>query len=208
MKFQALEMNCYVLKMRFCYFNKGQKKLHQNETLILLLCKKSCRRCGLNLNVGEKKPQNTKKKLSIFKPVSSCDVSSVRISRERKLLVYKLRKEWSDLEAECLSLKNENILLASELQRQEKELHSSQKQSLALTSDLSVLEMTRKQLENQVGSLKEQHQRDAASLKTLLSEAENQAKDVQKEYEKTQTVLSELKLGTRLAAARSPPART
>ncbi|XP_039402568.1 sarcolemmal membrane-associated protein isoform X13 [Mauremys reevesii] len=106
----------------------------------------------------------------------------------------KLRKEWSDLEAECLSLKNENTLLASELQRQEKELHSSQKQSLALTSDLSVLEMTRKQLENQVGSLKEQHQRDAASLKTLLSEAENQAKDVQKEYEKTQTVLSELKL--------------
>uniref|UniRef100_A0A674JCP5 Sarcolemma associated protein n=1 Tax=Terrapene triunguis TaxID=2587831 RepID=A0A674JCP5_9SAUR len=106
----------------------------------------------------------------------------------------KLRKEWSDLEAECLSLKNENTLLASELQRQEKELHSSQKQSLALTSDLSVLEMTRKQLENQMGSLKEQHQRDAASLKTLLSEAENQAKDVQKEYEKTQTVLSELKL--------------
>ncbi|XP_044879884.1 sarcolemmal membrane-associated protein isoform X4 [Mauremys mutica] len=106
----------------------------------------------------------------------------------------KLRKEWSDLEAECFSLKNENTLLASELQRQEKELHSSQKQSLALTSDLSVLEMTRKQLENQVGSLKEQHQRDAASLKTLLSEAENQAKDVQKEYEKTQTVLSELKL--------------
>ncbi|KAG6939403.1 sarcolemma associated protein [Chelydra serpentina] len=106
----------------------------------------------------------------------------------------KLRKEWSDLEAVCLSLKNENTLLASELQRQEKELHSSQKQSLALTSDLSVLEMTRKELENQVGSLKEQHQRDAASLKTLLSEAENQAKDVQKEYEKTQTVLSELKL--------------
>ncbi|KAM7170753.1 sarcolemmal membrane-associated protein isoform 2-T3 [Macrochelys suwanniensis] len=106
----------------------------------------------------------------------------------------KLRKEWRDLEAVCLSLKNENTLLASELQRQEKELHSSQKQSLALTSDLSVLEMTRKELENQVGSLKEQHQRDAASLKTLLSEAENQAKDVQKEYEKTQTVLSELKL--------------
>ncbi|XP_043375916.1 sarcolemmal membrane-associated protein isoform X20 [Dermochelys coriacea] len=106
----------------------------------------------------------------------------------------KLRKEWSDLEAVCHSLKNENTLLASELQRQEKELHSSQKQSLALTSDLSVLEMTRKELENEVGSLKEQNQRDAASLKTLLSEAENQAKDVQKEYEKTQTVLSELKL--------------
>ncbi|XP_066899933.1 sarcolemmal membrane-associated protein isoform X28 [Kogia breviceps] len=106
----------------------------------------------------------------------------------------KLRKEWNVLEAECHSLKKENVLLSSELQRQEKELHNSQKQSLELTSDLSILQMTRKELENQVGSLKEQHLRDSADLKTLLSKAENQAKDVQKEYEKTQTVLSELKL--------------
>ncbi|XP_049719482.1 sarcolemmal membrane-associated protein isoform X6 [Elephas maximus indicus] len=106
----------------------------------------------------------------------------------------KLRKEWKVLETECHSLKKENVLLSSELQRQEKELHNSQKQSLELTSDLSILQMTRKELENQVGSLKEQHLRDSADLKTLLSKAENQAKDVQKEYEKTQTVLSELKL--------------
>ncbi|KAM6170376.1 sarcolemmal membrane-associated protein isoform 3-T3 [Rhynchocyon petersi] len=106
----------------------------------------------------------------------------------------KLRKEWKILETECHSLKKENVLLSSELQRQEKELHNSQKQSLELTSDLSILQMTRKELENQVGSLKEQHLRDSADLKTLLSKAENQAKDVQKEYEKTQTVLSELKL--------------
>ncbi|XP_049632123.1 sarcolemmal membrane-associated protein isoform X8 [Suncus etruscus] len=106
----------------------------------------------------------------------------------------KLRKEWNVLETECRSLKKENVLLSSELQRQEKELHNSQKQSLDLTSDLSMLQMTRKELENQVGSLKEQHLRDSADLKTLLSKAENQAKDVQKEYEKTQTVLSELKL--------------
>ncbi|XP_054935679.1 sarcolemmal membrane-associated protein isoform X45 [Physeter macrocephalus] len=106
----------------------------------------------------------------------------------------KLRKEWNVLDAECRSLKKENVLLSSELQRQEKELHNSQKQSLELTSDLSILQMTRKELENQVGSLKEQHLRDSADLKTLLSKAENQAKDVQKEYEKTQTVLSELKL--------------
>ncbi|XP_062971271.1 sarcolemmal membrane-associated protein isoform X6 [Cynocephalus volans] len=106
----------------------------------------------------------------------------------------KLRKEWNVLEAECHSLKKENVLLSSELQRQEKELHNSQKQSLELTSDLSILQMTRKELENQVGSLKEQHLRDSTDLKTLLSKAENQAKDVQKEYEKTQTVLSELKL--------------
>ncbi|XP_075844955.1 sarcolemmal membrane-associated protein isoform X15 [Microtus pennsylvanicus] len=106
----------------------------------------------------------------------------------------KLKKEWNVLETECRSLKKENVLLSSELQRQEKELHNSQKQSLELTSDLSILQMTRKELENQVGSLKEQHLRDSADLKTLLSKAENQAKDVQKEYEKTQTVLSDLKL--------------
>ncbi|KAM6247709.1 sarcolemmal membrane-associated protein isoform 21-T21 [Spheniscus humboldti] len=105
----------------------------------------------------------------------------------------KLKAEWSALEAECVTLRKENTLLTSELQRQEKELSSSQKQSLALTSDISVLEMSRKELENQMGSLREKHQRDAASLKSQLSEAESQAKDVQKEYERTQTVLSELK---------------
>ncbi|XP_005077729.1 sarcolemmal membrane-associated protein isoform X10 [Mesocricetus auratus] len=105
-----------------------------------------------------------------------------------------LKEEWNQLETERRSLKKENALLSSELQRQEKELHNSQKQSLELTSDLSILQMTKKELEDQVGSLKEQHLRDSADLKTLLSKAENQAKDVQKEYEKTQTVLSELKL--------------
>ncbi|XP_071611988.1 sarcolemmal membrane-associated protein isoform X13 [Heliangelus exortis] len=105
----------------------------------------------------------------------------------------KLKAEWSALEAECVTLRKKNTLLTSELQRQEKELSSSQKQSLALTSDISVLEMSRKELENQMGSLREKHQRDADSLKSQLSEAESQAKDVQKEYERTQTVLSELK---------------
>ncbi|XP_053932154.1 sarcolemmal membrane-associated protein isoform X20 [Cuculus canorus] len=105
----------------------------------------------------------------------------------------KLKAEWSALEAECATLRKENTLLTSEIQRQEKELSSSQKQSLALTSDISVLQMSRKELENEMGSLREKHQRDAASLKSQLSEAESQAKDVQKEYERTQTVLSELK---------------
>eukprot|EP00076_Gallus_gallus_P025820 XP_015148508.1 sarcolemmal membrane-associated protein isoform X6 [Gallus gallus] len=105
----------------------------------------------------------------------------------------KLKAEWSVLEAECVTLRKENTSLASELQRQEKELSSSQKQSLALTSNISVLEMSRKELEDQMGSLREKHQQDAASLKSQLSEAESQAKDVQKEYERTQTVLSELK---------------
>uniref|UniRef100_A0A8B9RUP5 Sarcolemmal membrane-associated protein n=1 Tax=Accipiter nisus TaxID=211598 RepID=A0A8B9RUP5_9AVES len=103
----------------------------------------------------------------------------------------KLKAEWCALEAECVTLRKENTMLTSELQRQEKELSSSQKQSLALTSDISVLEMSRKELENQMGSLREKHQRDAASLKSQLSEAESQAKDVQKEV--TQNIISVLR---------------
>ncbi|XP_051835584.1 sarcolemmal membrane-associated protein isoform X11 [Antechinus flavipes] len=106
----------------------------------------------------------------------------------------KLRKDWSILEAECHSLKKENVSLSSELQRQEKELHSSQKQSLELSSNVSVLEKTRRELESQVGSMQEQHHRDSASWKTLLSKAESEAREVQKEYERTQSQLSELEV--------------
>ena len=41
--------------------------------------------------------------------------------------------------------------------------------------------MSRKELEDQMGSLREKHQQDAASLKSQLSEAESQASDVRKE---------------------------
>ncbi|XP_062356877.1 sarcolemmal membrane-associated protein isoform X21 [Cinclus cinclus] len=122
-----------------------------------------------------------------------CEQQQQEEASRLKAELEKLKAEWIALEAECVKLRKENISLTSELQRQEKELSSSQKQSLALTSDLSVLEMSRKELENQMGSLREKHQRDAASLKTQLSEAESQAKDFQKEYERTQTVLCELK---------------
>ncbi|NXH62380.1 SLMAP protein, partial [Rhabdornis inornatus] len=122
-----------------------------------------------------------------------CEQQQQEEASRLKAELEKLKAEWIALEAECVKLKKENTSLTSELQRQEKELSSSQKQSLALTSDISVLEMSRKELENQMGSLREKHQRDAASLKTQLSEAESQAKDFQKEYERTQTVLSELK---------------
>ncbi|XP_056357943.1 sarcolemmal membrane-associated protein isoform X18 [Oenanthe melanoleuca] len=122
-----------------------------------------------------------------------CEQQQQEEASRLKAELEKLKAEWIALEAECVKLRKENTSLTSELQRQEKELSSSQKQSLALTSDISVLEMSRKELENQMGSLREKHQRDAASLKTQLSEAESQAKDFQKEYERTQTVLSELK---------------
>ncbi|XP_069062576.1 sarcolemmal membrane-associated protein isoform X2 [Pleurodeles waltl] len=106
----------------------------------------------------------------------------------------KLRGDCIALQSECLSMKKEKILLTEEMKRQAGELHSSQKQSLQLTSDLSVLEMTRKELEDQVGSLKEESQREAFSLKTQLIQAENQAKDIHEKFENTQTLLCELKV--------------
>ncbi|XP_029456805.1 sarcolemmal membrane-associated protein isoform X11 [Rhinatrema bivittatum] len=108
--------------------------------------------------------------------------------------VEKLRKECRVLQADCLSLQNENASLTEELNRQSKDLLSSQKQSQELASDLCILNTSRKELENQVGSLKEQNQRDAANLKCQLKEAEVRAKDIQKEYEHTQNLLSELKV--------------
>ncbi|PIO28196.1 hypothetical protein AB205_0073990, partial [Aquarana catesbeiana] len=70
----------------------------------------------------------------------------------------------------------------------------SQKQSQDLTSNLGVLEITRKELEKQVGSLKEQSQREATDLKTHLKEAENRVHSIQQEYADTQNKLSELKV--------------
>ncbi|XP_008580963.1 PREDICTED: sarcolemmal membrane-associated protein [Galeopterus variegatus] len=121
-------------------------------------------------------------------------------ARDEILLLHQAaEKAASERDTDIASLQEELKKVRAELERWRKaaseyETPHSQKQSLELTSDLSILQMTRKELENQVGSLKEQHLRDSTDLKTLLSKAENQAKDVQKEYEKTQTVLSELKL--------------
>ncbi|XP_053324961.1 sarcolemmal membrane-associated protein isoform X4 [Spea bombifrons] len=105
-----------------------------------------------------------------------------------------LRQNVRSLEAECLSLQKENGQLSEECQRIELELHSSRKQSLDLTGDISVLQTTRKELESQVGSLKEQNQREAASLKSQLKEAEKRVLGVQREFDDTQAKLSELKV--------------
>ncbi|XP_040262773.1 sarcolemmal membrane-associated protein isoform X3 [Bufo bufo] len=106
----------------------------------------------------------------------------------------KLRKSVTSLEGECSSLQKENAALTGECQRIECELHSSQQQSVDLSSNLSVLESTRKNLESQVGCMKEQSQREADNLKVQLKEAEKRVLNVQQEYENTQVKLSELKV--------------
>ncbi|KAM4023416.1 sarcolemmal membrane-associated protein isoform 5-T5 [Anomaloglossus baeobatrachus] len=105
-----------------------------------------------------------------------------------------LRKSVTSLEAECSSLQKENAALTGQCQRIEGELRSSQKQSLGLSSDLSVLESTRKELESQVGCIKEQSQREATNLKVQLKEAEKRMLNIQQEYEHSQAKLSELKV--------------
>ncbi|XP_011802690.1 PREDICTED: sarcolemmal membrane-associated protein-like [Colobus angolensis palliatus] len=79
----------------------------------------------------------------------------------------KLRKEWNALETECHSLKRENVLLSSELQRQEKELHKIPLVELPSCGSASQLPEWRNKCFGTQGRL---------------------------DYEKTQTVLSELKL--------------
>ncbi|XP_075039373.1 sarcolemmal membrane-associated protein isoform X2 [Mixophyes fleayi] len=105
-----------------------------------------------------------------------------------------LKQVVTSLKEECLSLQKENGMLSEESQRIESELRSSQKQSLDLTSNLSVLDSTRKELENQVGCLKEQSHREADNLKTQLREAEKRVDSVQQEFENTQLTLSDLKV--------------
>uniref|UniRef100_A0A8C5QUM8 Sarcolemmal membrane-associated protein n=1 Tax=Leptobrachium leishanense TaxID=445787 RepID=A0A8C5QUM8_9ANUR len=105
-----------------------------------------------------------------------------------------LRQTVRSLENECQSLQVENVTLSEKFHRIEEQLCSSQKKSLDLTSDLSVLQTTREQLEFEMGSLKDQNQQEAATLKSQLKEAEKRVLNVRQEFEDTQVKLSELKV--------------
>ncbi|XP_043934711.1 sarcolemmal membrane-associated protein isoform X1 [Protopterus annectens] len=107
--------------------------------------------------------------------------------------VESLKKKCDALQTECVALQKENSNLIENLQRQEKELLNTQQHSVELTNDISVLQVAHKQLESHMGVLKEQHLQDAAKLKSQLVETETRAKDLQKECEKTQVLLLEIK---------------
>ncbi|XP_051776964.1 sarcolemma associated protein a isoform X5 [Erpetoichthys calabaricus] len=107
--------------------------------------------------------------------------------------IEKLQKECLRLQRECAALHKEREGLLEKLQQLEKELDSSRKHSVELTSNLGVLQKTHKDLENKIGAMEEQHQQDASGLKNLLAEADSRAQTLQKEYEETQTRILELK---------------
>uniref|UniRef100_A0A8C9T245 Sarcolemmal membrane-associated protein n=1 Tax=Scleropages formosus TaxID=113540 RepID=A0A8C9T245_SCLFO len=71
---------------------------------------------------------------------------------------------------------------------------SSREQSATLSSSLSALEKSQGELEQQLGSLQEQHRQDAGRLRTQLAQADGRTRSLQKEYEDTQSQLSDLKV--------------
>ncbi|KAK2874795.1 hypothetical protein Q8A67_021948 [Cirrhinus molitorella] len=105
----------------------------------------------------------------------------------------KLQTECSSLQNECDSLRAEKTTLMQKLHRLEEELDSSRERSATLSSSLNALEKSQGDLENKLGSIQDQHQQDASKLKVQLSQAESRTRDLQKEYDDTQNLLSDLR---------------
>ncbi|KAG1950189.1 sarcolemmal membrane-associated protein [Pimephales promelas] len=105
----------------------------------------------------------------------------------------KLQGECSGLQNECDSLRAEKTTLMQKLLRLEEELDSSRERSETLCSSLNDLEKSQGDLANKLGSIQDQHQQDASKLRIQLSQAENRTRDLQKEYDDTQNLLSDLR---------------
>ncbi|XP_059384988.1 LOW QUALITY PROTEIN: sarcolemmal membrane-associated protein-like [Carassius carassius] len=105
----------------------------------------------------------------------------------------KLQAECSGLQNECDGLRAEKTTLKQKLHRLEEELDSSRERSVTLSSSLNALEKSQGDLENKLGSIQDQHQQDASKLKIQLVRAEGHTRDLQKEYDDTQNLLSDLR---------------
>lgn len=105
----------------------------------------------------------------------------------------KLQGECSSLQNECDSLRAEKTTLMQKLHRLEDELDSSRERSATLSSSLNALEKSQGDLENKLGSIQDQHQQDASKMKIHLVQAESRTRDLQKEYDDTQDLLSDLR---------------
>ncbi|XP_038668781.1 sarcolemma associated protein a isoform X15 [Scyliorhinus canicula] len=104
-----------------------------------------------------------------------------------------LQKQSNGLKNDCDSLRQEKVLLTEKLQWFEEELRCAQQQSVKLTKDASGLEVSRKALEVEVGTLKEQRLQETNGLRVKLAHAENETQKFQKQYEADQTMYLELK---------------
>ncbi|XP_072328530.1 sarcolemma associated protein a isoform X9 [Scyliorhinus torazame] len=104
-----------------------------------------------------------------------------------------LQKQSNGLKNDCDSLRQEKVILTEKLQWFKEELRCAQQQSVKLTKDVSGLEVSRKALEVEVGTLKEQCLQETNGLRVKLAHAENETQKFQKQYEADQTMYLELK---------------
>ncbi|XP_069795715.1 sarcolemma associated protein a isoform X11 [Narcine bancroftii] len=104
-----------------------------------------------------------------------------------------LQKRSSILQDDCDLLKQEKVTLSKKVQQYEEELQCAQQESIKLTNDVSGLETSRKELELQVGILKEQRVQETNGLRVKLEHAEKETEKFQKQYETNQTIYVELK---------------
>ncbi|XP_031424363.1 sarcolemma associated protein a [Clupea harengus] len=105
----------------------------------------------------------------------------------------KLQQECGTLQKECESLRSEKGSLLQKLHRLEGELDSSREESATLSSSLNALEKSQGALQSRLGSMQDQHLQDASMLKNQLAQADSHTKSLQREYEDTQTQLSDLR---------------
>ncbi|XP_059800186.1 sarcolemma associated protein a isoform X5 [Hypanus sabinus] len=104
-----------------------------------------------------------------------------------------LQKQSSILQNDCDSLRHEKVTLMEKLQQYEEELQCAQQQSIKLTNDVSGLKTSRKELELQMGALKEQRVQETNGLRLQLAQAEKETQKFQQQYETNQTMYMELK---------------
>ncbi|XP_072136544.1 sarcolemma associated protein a isoform X9 [Mobula birostris] len=104
-----------------------------------------------------------------------------------------LQKQSSTLQNDCDSLRHEKVTLLEKLQQYEEELQCAQQQSVKLTNDVCGLETSRKELQLQMGSLKEQRVQETNELRSQLAQAEKETQKFQQQYETNQTMYMELK---------------
>ncbi|KAJ8372022.1 hypothetical protein AAFF_G00295340 [Aldrovandia affinis] len=104
-----------------------------------------------------------------------------------------MQKKCAALQLECTALRADKKTLQDNMQRLEKELHSSQDQGSLLGRSVSALQRTQGELESRLAEQQDQHQQNSTRLKAQLDLAAKRTKGLQKEYEDTQVELVQVK---------------
>ncbi|XP_036840221.1 sarcolemma associated protein a isoform X17 [Oncorhynchus mykiss] len=105
----------------------------------------------------------------------------------------RLQKGCSSLQQECECLRSEKTTLVNRLHGLETDLDSSREQTASLNSSLQLLEKSQGEMQSRLGSLQDQHLQDANKLQSQLAQAASRTQSLQREYEDTQTLLSDLR---------------